>query len=309
MGNKPVHIPLSIKYRPVTIDAMVLDPHYKEKLKDYYENPEKMPASILFVGTVGTGKTTIATILQRRVKKHIYIKGSVDNSINVVRERIEPFCRTSPNEKKIVRIEEADRLSNAAQLALRNIIEEYNTYPNVTFIMTANHLWKLHDALRSRSVIFYFESPPRDEIIKRLDYIIKNEGLKFLGDEDVYQKFLHMVVNKFYPRIRDMINAIESCIVGNTINPTKLTTAGDYTQKLRSYITTMNELSLKHLNDLLIHDIDFEQLYSDLLNEFIQEGNPKKVADIIRRIKMLDSIAYPEIDLIDFLHQYYTIKE
>lgn len=302
-----VKVPLAIKYRPVTIETVVLDPSYKEKLQEYYNDPNTMPASILLVGTVGTGKTTVATALQRRVKKHIYIKGSVDNSINIVRERIEPFCKLSPNERKIVRIEEADRLSNAAQLALRNIIEDYSSYPNVTFIMTANHLWKLHDALRSRSVIFYFETPPKELIFERLDYIIKQENLNFVGSEEVYKKFIYTLINKFYPKIRDMINALEGCIVGNTIQPTKLSITGDYNKQLCDMVLAFNNINLNMLNELLTKDIDFFDIYNTLIQEYTENGDVERAMVLVKRLKNLDNIASPEIDFLEYLYQYHKV--
>ena len=71
------------KYRPKTIDEMVLSGEnraYFNTLKDEVPN-------LLFVGTPGIGKTTIAKIIVQDILKcqYLYINASDENGIDTIR--------------------------------------------------------------------------------------------------------------------------------------------------------------------------------------------------------------------------------
>ena len=74
------------KYRPTTIDEMVLSGEnraYFNTLKDEVPN-------LLFVGTPGIGKTTIAKIIVQDILKcqYLYINASDENGIDTIRSLV-----------------------------------------------------------------------------------------------------------------------------------------------------------------------------------------------------------------------------
>ena len=65
----------------------------------------------------------------------------------MVKTTIKDFCDIIPkNQYKVVILDEADQLSQQAQMALRNIIVD--SLDNCRFILTANYQDKIIDALK-----------------------------------------------------------------------------------------------------------------------------------------------------------------
>ena len=129
------------KYRPKTIDEMVLSGEnraYFNTLKDEVPN-------LLFVGTPGIGKTTIAKIIVQDILKcqYLYINASDENGIDTIRSKVCGFSQTKSLDGsiKIVILDEADGITIDGQRALRNTMEEYSSFTR--FILTANykHRW------------------------------------------------------------------------------------------------------------------------------------------------------------------------
>lgn len=122
------------------------------------------------------------------------LNASDDRSIDVVREQIKTFASTKQifasamrggaasgmAGYKLIILDEADAMTNTAQMALRRIMEKYT--PNTRFCIIANYSHKLSPALLSRCTRFRF-SPLKEEDIQRLvDKVIQEEGVKILPE-------------------------------------------------------------------------------------------------------------------------------
>ena len=79
------------KYRPTTLDGMVLSANnrvYFKSIKDEIPN-------LLFVGSPGIGKTTIAKIIVQDILKcqYLYINASDENGIDTIRSKVSNFSQ------------------------------------------------------------------------------------------------------------------------------------------------------------------------------------------------------------------------
>ena len=82
------------KYRPKTLDELILNKESKDILKSFESN--KNIPHLLFTSTAGTGKTSTAKILVNGVLNcdHLYINASEENGIDTIRTKIIGFSQT-----------------------------------------------------------------------------------------------------------------------------------------------------------------------------------------------------------------------
>lgn len=67
-------------------------------------------------------------------------------------------------------------LSDGAFNALLKIIEEPPKH--VKFILATTEIDKVPDTIQSRALRFDFEKIQKDDIVARLEYVVKEEGIK-----------------------------------------------------------------------------------------------------------------------------------
>lgn len=161
---------------------------------------------LLFYGPPGTGKTSTIIAMARRIygkdyKKQILevpsypslpsshsshsshsstltqLNASDDRGIDVVRSQIKQFAETRTlfsKGFKLIILDEADMMTQAAQAALRRVIEQYTK--NVRFCIICNYVNKIVPAIQSRCTRFRFSPLPVGEIEKRVGTVIEAEG-------------------------------------------------------------------------------------------------------------------------------------
>ena len=156
------------KYRPTTIDEMVGCPDFRGDCEEWRERNE-YPAAVLLVGPPGTGKTTAAGVIARQMLgewyspiNYIQFNASDDRGINFIREQVKNTARQGGIgcKRKAILFDEADGLTNPAQEAMRNTMEQ--CVEHSLFILTANDGSAIIPALQSRCMVYYF-TPATDE--------------------------------------------------------------------------------------------------------------------------------------------------
>ena len=147
------------KYRPNTLDGYVFrDDAQQAKIRQWITEGE-IP-HLLFSGSAGVGKTTLAKIIINTVGINEYdvleINASRETSVDVFRTKVTNFVSTMPmGNYKVVLLDEADYLSQHAQASLRGIMEDFAG--NARFILTCNYPNKIIPALHSRCQGFHIE--------------------------------------------------------------------------------------------------------------------------------------------------------
>ena len=142
------------KYRPRTIAETVLPKYLKDTFQKVVDGKE-LP-NMLFTGTAGLGKTTVARALCNELElDYILINGSEEGNIDTLRTKIKQFASSVSLQGgyKVVILDEADYLNpQSTQPALRGFIEEFSK--NCRFILTCNFKNRIIEPLHSRCGVY-----------------------------------------------------------------------------------------------------------------------------------------------------------
>jgi len=196
------------KYRSQTLDQYIGNDAVKSRISDCIDKND-IP-HFIFAGTAGTGKTTLAKLIVNNIKcDYLYLNASDENGIDMIREKVKGFASSATfNPIKVVILDEADFLTQPAQAALRNIIEEYSI--NTRFILTCNYIERLIEPLTSRCEIHLLKPPSMPDVARHIcTNILDVEGVSY----DI--KNVALLIKEYYPDIRSVIKYLQAGIKDN----------------------------------------------------------------------------------------------
>ncbi len=287
------------KYRPKTIDGYVFrDAHQKEQVERWIK--EGTIPHLLFSGSAGIGKTTLAKILLNALEVNdldiLEINASRTNSVEDVRDKIVNFVQMIPfGDFKVVLLDEADYLSPNAQAALRGVMEEYHTTSR--FIFTCNYPNRIIPALHSRSQGFHIERVDQTEFTARVATILVEESVDF--DLDTLDTF----VKATYPDLRKCINMVQmNSLDGKLHSPEKGDTGdADYRIEMVELFKAGKISDARKLICSQARPEEIEDIYRWLYDNITLFGNDEKQEKAILIIKqgLVDHtlVIDPEINL------------
>jgi replication factor C small subunit len=289
------------KYRPKTIEDYVFkDEAQKRQVKSWIK--EGSIPHLLFSGSAGIGKTTLAKVLLHELGIEAFdvleINASRENSVDVIRDKITNFVQMIPfGPFKVVLLDEADYLTLNAQAVLRGLMETYSSTSR--FILTCNYPNKVIPALHSRCQGFHVEKTDQVEFTARVATILLTEGIDF--DMDTLDTYVKLT----YPDLRKCINAVQQNVTED--NGLASPTAGD--SDSADYKIEMVELfkrgKIKEARTLLCgraRPEEMEDIYTWMyqnLSLFGKSEEQKDAALLIIKQGLVDHtlIADPEINL------------
>ena len=267
------------KYRPKTIGDCILP----DKLKNTFEkivDGSELP-NMLFTGTAGLGKTTVAKALCNELNLDwIIINASESGNIDTLRTKIKQFASTVSLQGgyKVVILDEADYLNaQSTQPALRGFIEEFAN--NCRFILTCNFKNRIIEPLHSRCGVYEFNTTKKEladlafQFMKRIETILETEGVSY------DQKAVADLIMKHAPDWRRVLNELQRhSILGIT--------SGNTTDSVESFESLFNFLKnkdFKKMRSWVAQNIDadataiFRAVY-DRMNEKIK---PESIPQLV----------------------------
>ncbi|XP_025837281.1 replication factor C subunit 4 isoform X2 [Agrilus planipennis] len=205
------------KYRPKTVSEVVEQNEVVAVLQQCIDGAD-LP-NLLFYGPPGTGKTSTILAAARQLFGDMYkdrileLNASDERGIQVIREKVRTFAQLTashirPDGKpcppfKIVILDEADSMTNSAQASLRRTIEK--NIKSTRFCLICNYVSRIIEPITSRCTKFQFKPIHENMIMKRLQFICKEEGV--LCEEDVF----NVVVSAVGGDMRRAITCLQSC--------------------------------------------------------------------------------------------------
>jgi len=252
------------KYRSENLEQYIGNDAVKSRISDCIDKND-IP-HFLFAGTAGTGKTTLAKLIVKNIKcDYLYINASDENGIDMIREKVKGFASTSTFQPlKVVILDEADFLTQPAQAALRNLIEEYSI--TTRFILTCNYIERLIEPLQSRCEIHLLKPPSKGDVARHVcTNILEVEGIEYeMGD-------VAILIKEYYPDVRSIIKYLQAGIKDNKYQWISLNT--NWTKQLILILNKRDKNAWYQVRQLVADSQvdDFQTAYRYMfehLNEF-----------------------------------------
>lgn len=213
MAQKKLTFPerLTERYRPETIDAFIGLHKARRIMEAFVKRPYS--SAWLFKGDSGLGKTTFGLAVADQINAELHLIPSQKCDVEMV-ESVTTSCHRGAFNffgKKsgraadwhLVLVDEANRMTAAAQLALLSKLDSTAQPPRTVFIFTCNTLQSLEVPFQSRCnpVLFEYETI-EGELEHYLRRIYKKEGGTYRID------FAKIAKESKY-NVRDAINKLE----------------------------------------------------------------------------------------------------
>ena len=266
------------KYRPQTIDECILPIELKKTFNKIVESGE-LP-NMLFTGSAGLGKTTVAKALCKQLDlDYIVINGSEEGNIDTLRGKIKQFASTVSLQGgiKVVILDEADYLNpQSTQPALRGFIEEFAN--NCRFILTCNFKNRIIEPLHSRCGVYEFNGGDKPtlcgEFMTRCQEILLNEGVVLHKPQ-----VLADLIMKFFPDWRRVLNELQRRSVLGPID----SSAVDNTGSFDDLFVSLKNKDFKTMRKWVVNNIDidaaaiFRGVYDNMTDKVTPQSIPQLV--------------------------------
>lgn len=279
------------KYRPTKLEDVVGQEKITTSLKEAISS-KKISHSYIFIGSRGTGKTSVARIFAHAVNQFSYevedeyvdiieIDAASNTGVDNIREiRERAFIAPALGKYKVYIIDEFHMLSKSAFNALLKILEEPPEY--VIFIMATTEPDRIPATIFSRSQVFYFDLATPE--------IMKNH-LKKISDAENFSiddQSLDIIVKLGGGSFRDSITLLDQV---------SILSKGQITKEL--VLKSLGVPKDQTINDILTAYLsrDFNQITETLKSALNSNLKPESIAvELIRQI-----LTNPTPDLLPLL--------
>ena len=309
------------KYRPKKLKEIVGQKPITDRLQKFLVESD-LP-HLLFAGPAGTGKTTAIIAFANELYgdqfqgNFLELNASDERGIDVIRNRVKSFARTSPLGDvpfKIISLDEADSLTRDAQHALRRTMERYVS--SCRFCLICNYSSRIIDPIQSRCAIFRFPRLGEKEIRKQLSFIAQKEQVKLT------EEGLDAILYVSGGDMRRAINVLQaaSVVQKQVDEDTVFTTTGkarpeDIYQMLQSALNGKFLDAQEKLRNLLVWqglsgtDI-IRQVHREVLKLGIDESVKVQMVDMVGDAEFrLTEGADPEIQLSHILARFSLLAQ
>jgi replication factor C small subunit len=299
------------KYKPKTIDEMILDESIKSLLNDRVKT-SSLP-HLLFAGIQGIGKTTLAHVIANELGAEVlYINCGTHGSVDVMKSRVVEFCSAVSFEDsyKIVILDEAENLSSnsgkgsSAQDSLKGIIEDAQS--DTRFILTCNNVHKIIEPVRSRCTPMHLKFEAKD-ILKRCKEILDKEDVSYSKDE--LTKFYNEIILKRFPDIRTIINTLELSIINNKFEVSNVADNPVTEIIINGIIKLCDKKNYRGARELWIKSEEtFGRDYQELAGKFFErfDDEPMKQIKIASKLFEMSMVLDKEIQFYSMILELYN---
>lgn len=300
------YVALYRKYRPDNFEGIIGQENITKILKNQIKS-NKISHAYIFSGSRGTGKTSAAKVFSRAINclspkdgepcnecevcKNIISGNTTDvvemdaasnNSVENIRQiRQEVVYATIDVKYRVYIIDEAHMLTTSAFNALLKTLEEPPA--NVVFILATTEQHKIPVTILSRCLRFDFSKISENDIVKRVEYVLNLENVKYEKEAVEY------IAKLADGGLRDALSIVERCI------------------------SEVSDILTKKMVEEIIGAID-----TDIINNIVKNINKfdsisavENVDKVIKNGKDLRQLAYQinEVFLEDLINKELTNEE
>jgi len=270
------------KYRPKKVSETILPPELKQTFQNIVDG-EEIP-NMMFAGTAGTGKTTVAkAICEELDLDYIVINGSEEGNIDTLRGKIRQFASSVSlsGGYKVVILDEADYLNpQSTQPALRGFIEEFSN--NCRFIMTCNFENKIIEPLHSRcsKYAFNFDKKTMTSLcggfMTRLQGILDGEGVEYDN------KVVANLIMRHAPDWRRVLNECQRGSISGTLNVVSNLSV-DLSDTYTQLFTALREKNFKKMRSWVVNNIDVEPatIFRGVYDKMYEHVSPNSIPQLV----------------------------
>lgn len=222
---------LQTRHRPQSWDAVIGQEHITSILKGIILNETwRFTRSYIFQGSPGSGKTTSGKLFAKAIgcdhpdkskrpcnecdscksfnngsyPDYLEVDGASYNKVEDIKvlTDLAKIYPTNSNKARIILVDEAHRLSNAAWDTMLKLLEDGVT--KTIFIFATTEGDKIRPAIHSRSIVFSVRPLSVHEIARELTRICKEDGIPYDS------KSIESIAYAFRGRTRDAIKTLDT---------------------------------------------------------------------------------------------------
>jgi len=166
------------------------------------ENPIAR-SHMIMIGPPGSGKTTSVKYFVEALHKKkgantifgraLFLNSSDERGLDAVRSRVYPFVRSSfqaffptNTEPKVIVFDEAETLTDQAQIALRPLLDE--SPEKIIIIFLCNSISRIHYSILHKFVIIPFEAANTNDFNSRIKIILDNNDSQISGVDILFRR-------------------------------------------------------------------------------------------------------------------------
>ena len=212
--------PLAARIRPTDLDDFVGQQHLVAKGRPLYRIIESgnIP-NMIFYGSSGIGKTTLASIIAAKTNKTLHRLNATTASTGDIKEIIASLDSLEGTNGILLYLDEIQYFNKKQQQILLEFIED----GSITLIAstTENPYFYVYNAILSRSTVFEFRPVDSEDVMKAVNRAF-NEVKKDLGIDIIIEDGVSELISKTCGGdVRKAINAVE-LLTSVKIGQTKL---------------------------------------------------------------------------------------
>ncbi len=247
-------IPLAERLRPTSLDQYIGQEHLVGEnavLRRAIESGRIH--SMIFWGPPGVGKTTLASIISKQVKRQFYVLSAVSSGVKEVREVFDR-ARMAPD-TPILFIDEIHRFSKSQQDSLLNAVEKGLVI--LIGATTENPSFEVISPLLSRCQVYVLKSLEKNDLDKLLDNAVSVLEKDFGKKIELQEKEALMHISG--GDARKLLNAID-LVVGMIYeaNPDA------------EILTITNDVTTQYIQSNLLKYDRLGEMHYDIISAFIK---------------------------------------